>query len=278
MALRWMLCVAVLVGCLPSLHDSDRRCRLRASVPAFGAVITRRSPRGHSIVRTFGPLGHFGPRIRSSTAKPRLYASSSVLNVSDDCLTKVGLVSPRTISQTKPFGPDFRALTTSRSGGRTSPAGDEVMGRLAIFSVYSRRMITASVDLASAELSFCLGLQCFMRTHLADLYKYHSWTWKVKLCDRFTVEFIVVGVTRRRQLPDPNVDRSQYPITVEAKSCCDGWIFPNKTYCRVHIFYRSGVLKQNAIRIVWSNAARIWIDRHSPSPSLYNRRCHGIER
>ena len=151
MALRWMLCVAVLVGCLPSLHDSDRRCRLRASVPAFGAVITRRSPRCHSIVRTFGPLGHFGPRIRSSTAKPRLYASSSVLNVSDDCLTKVGLVSPRTISQTKPFGPDFRALTTSRSGGRTSPAGDGVMGRLAIFSVYSRRMITASVDLASAK-------------------------------------------------------------------------------------------------------------------------------
>jgi len=86
------------------------------------------------VTRTFWMLGHFEPRIRSSTTEPWICASSIVLYVSEDCLIMVGLVSPRTISQPKPFRPDFRALTTSRRGGRSSSstAGGGVLGRLAM--------------------------------------------------------------------------------------------------------------------------------------------------
>jgi hypothetical protein len=75
-------------------------------------------------------LCHFGPCIRSSTTEPCVCAPSIVSNVSEDCLIMVGSASPRTISQPKPFNPGFRALTTSRRGGRTSSAGDGVGGRL----------------------------------------------------------------------------------------------------------------------------------------------------
>jgi hypothetical protein len=89
--------------------------------------------------RGVGVLGHFEPRIRSNTAEPWLYASSSVLNVSEDCVIMVGLVTPRTISQPKPLGPDFRALTTSRRGGRpSSTAGLGGWGRLATPPAYPR--------------------------------------------------------------------------------------------------------------------------------------------